>query len=78
MARTHIEVTKANQGEIFLGIKDGQLLKVVSESECFIIALNFAGNEIKISKKTKSYAGSVRAMINGKPMRMTVKPIFNV
>lgn len=76
--RTHIEVTAANEGAAFLGVQDGQLLKVVSESKCFIIAKNFAGHEIKISKRTKKCAGNIRAMIGGVAKRMTRSPIFNV
>lgn len=78
MARTHIEVTAANDGAAFLGLTDGQLLRVVHESDCFITVRLANCAEFRISKQTKRYAGNLRVMINGKSCRMTNKPLFNV
>ena len=49
---THIEVVQAKKGAEVWGLKDGQLLPVHHDTECFIFAKSFGGNEIKISKKT--------------------------
>jgi len=78
MARTHIEVTEANEGRDFFGIHTGQLLKVERETAAFVFAVCPNGATIKISKKTKRFSGGLRQVINGAVRRLNVSPVFNV
>lgn len=71
MAITHIEVLN-DKGAI--GIKTGQLLKVVHETDCFYwVEVHGGGIEYKVSKQTKSINGTKRCFI-----RTNKQPLMNL
>lgn len=50
---THIEVLMAKNGGAHLGLENGHLLQVESETKCFFFVKSHTGRKLKVSKQTK-------------------------